>query len=177
MVRDEEYVFFEGTGAKMESFWANYFDQTGVALVQRNLGIIHDALNKTEHFDIKHTDDSSMNLVMMDGEYFLSVRKTTIALVGLILDITFTKGFATFVLGLFGFHADQIRKLNYEEKRILLLIQADKIWFDHARNEYNKAIDDEIDYEFPPETIKTIINGLIDKGIVVRKDNRLKVAF
>ena len=158
-----------------EDFLIDYYDEQDIPIIQHCLGTLHDALNETECLKVNSREDSTLNLIIMDGKYFLNVRKTTIALIGLVLDIAFAKGFASFVLAVFGLNAAKIRKLEYSEKRVLLYVQAEKINFDPDKNEF--VIHGDINYEFEAEQLKTIIEKLLEDEIISRKGNFLKINF
>lgn len=113
---------------------------------------------------------------------------TTIAFIGLLLDIEFTEGFSSFVLGVFGVVADVIRKLSDTEKCVLLLVKAGDILIEegqyvlkdsalcinYVRNcacrQYDRC-------SLLQELLMATIQGLLEKNIVKQKENCLVYRF
>ena len=170
-----EYVSFEGSDKEFDAFLSEYYEGNKTELFLHSMGTVYDALNETETVRIvlKDSCDVRLGLVTTEMNYHLNVRKTTLALIGLIMDITLTKGFASFALEMFGVTAGKIRRLTPKEKQILLLINAEKILIDEKTDTYE--INDERDYGFTSDQIKSIIDKLVDDEVVKRKGRELKI--
>jgi hypothetical protein len=174
-----DYVVFEGEKAALNDFLKEFFPEDEISMVQNSLALLRDSLDETEEFRIKrelptHTENSTLGLLVYNDNYFINVRKSSIALLGLILDIAFAKGFATFVLAHFGVTAEAIRKLTQDEKKFLIYVKAGKTVFDQEKNCY--IIKDAAE-DFSSEEIKEMTSNLKEHSIVQDIDGVLKVCF
>ncbi len=171
-----DFISFEGSSKELDGFLGEYFPADQIKLVRKTMPSLVTALNKDETIKkVQKKDDAGgLGLIIFD-DYFINVRKTTLALFALVMDIAYTKGFATFIFAAFGITAEKIRKLDYDEKQILLLINAEKILIDTEKDEYE--INDERDYGYSSEEIKSIIDKLEEDDVVIRKGRELRVAF
>ncbi len=172
-------VSFQGTQEELAVFLADYYEKSNPAFAGQFLVIFQDAMNQEETLKYMVEPEGSghreMGLVLMHGEYYLNTRLATIALIGLILDATFTHGFAAFVIGIFGLGAEKIRKLKYAEKRVLMYIQAEKISWDPDAEEY--VIHEDPGYEFSPDELKKIIEQLIYDEVILKRGNDLGISY
>ena len=172
---NSEYICFEGTAEELHKWLEDYFDADQVDLVVRSLPTLVEALNESESVKAVKPKKDELELLISDDNYFINVRKTTLALLGLILDIAFTRGAASLALQLTGNGADKIRKLSYDEKQILLLINADKILIDPGTGEY--SINDEKNYHYTSGRIKEIIDKMADNDIVKVNGRDIRICF
>ena len=174
-----DYVVFEGERAALKDFLKEYFPEDEISMVQNSLALLRDSLDETEEFRVKrelptHTENSMMGLLIYNDNYFINVRKSSIALLGLILDNAFTQGFATFVLEHFGVTAEAIRKLTQDEKRFLIFVKSGRVVFDQEKNSY---IIRDASEDFSSEEIKEMVKNLQEHSIVKDIDGVLKVCF
>ena len=95
---NSEYICFEGTSEELHKWLEDYFDADQVDLVVRSLPTLIEALNESESVKAVKPKKDELELLISDDNYFINVRKTTLALLGLILDIAFTRGAATLAL-------------------------------------------------------------------------------
>ena len=93
----------------------------------------------------------------------------------LVMDIACTKGFTTFIFETLGISSHKLRKLNYDERQIVLLINAEKILIDEAKDEYE--INDERNYGYSSDEIRAIIDKLVEDDVVIRKGRSLRIAY
>lgn len=174
-----DYVSFEGGKTELMDFLKEYYSECEIGKVQNGLAILRDSLDETEVFRVRRklpeqTENGMMGLLIVNDSYYINVRKSSIALLGLMLDIVFTKGFASFVLAHFGVTAEAIRKLPQNEKKFLIFVKAGRVVFDEEKKCY--IIKDSTE-DFSVEEIKEMINNLKDLSIVREKEGVLKVCF
>ncbi len=125
-----DYINIQGDENSIIQELSKYMNQGGAKLIVQNLSSYIDILDDDEIFDVKEEkreQENGLGFMIPKTNYYLNVRKTTIAFIGLLFDIQFTKGFASFILDIFGVTADTIRKLSEVEKCVLLLIKTDSI--------------------------------------------------
>lgn len=128
-----DYVNIQGDENTIIQELSKYMNQGGAKLIVQNLSSFMDVLGDDEVFDVKEEkleQENGLGFMVPKTNYYINVRKTTIAFIGLLFDIQFTKGFASFTLEIFGITADTIRKLSEIEKCVLLLIKTDSITMD-----------------------------------------------
>ena len=174
----EDRVCFQGSSKEIDDFLCDYFDEEGIRLVKRNIMVMKKGLDETECLDMQEvyrgSGSSGLGLMIKDTDYFINVKKTSLALFGLILDVQFTKGFASFALAMFGVAAEKIRKLSYDEKQILLWINADQVIISSSGEYY---INVEYQHPYSSEKIKEIVDQLVKEEIVIRDGRTLKIQF
>lgn len=175
----DHYVSFEGDNTGITDFLKQYYREDEIELVKRSFSLLRDSLDSSEklviHKEVPALDGTTMGLMFLQDNYYINVRISSIAFLGLILDVAFTKGFASFVLATFGVTAKAIRKLKPEEKKVLVLVRAGKVRFNSEGTAY--VIEDEVSQDFTDEDIKAIILKLEDDDIVYDKDGVLKMYF
>ena len=173
-----DYISFQGTSDELDVFLLNYFPQDQLKLVRSMMPLLNSSLNDSELLEKTYVEESSdgsmLHLIILEN-YHLNIRKTTIALFALLMDIAYTKGLATFISETFGLTSHKLRKLNYDEKQIVMLINAEKILIDETKNEYK--INSERDYGYSSKEIKAIIDKLVEDDVVIRKGSNLRIAF
>lgn len=173
-----DYIVFNGTDTDLTSFLSEFFPPDQIKLVHSTLPLLKSSLNEFETFEKKRvemdSDGSGLNLIVLDN-YYINMRKTTLAFFALVMDIACTKGFATFIFETFGVSSHKFRKLSFDEKQIILLINAEKILIDTNTDVYE--INDERDYGYSSEKIKFIIDKLVEDDVVIRKGRSLKIVF
>ena len=101
-------------------------------MVRQSLPLLNDFLNESEFFqsrEITTSDNESMGFIV-SNEYSINIRKTTLILFAVILDMSLTKGAAMGLLTMTGVASQSIRRLNKDEKKVIPLINAGKISFD-----------------------------------------------
>lgn len=125
-----DYINIHGDENAIIQELSKYMSQGGAKIIVQNLSSYIDVLDDDETFDVKEEkqeQENRLGFMVPKTNYYLNVKKTTIALIGLLFDIQFMEGFASFVLGIFGITADTIRKVSEIEKCVLLLIKTDSI--------------------------------------------------
>lgn len=125
-----DYINIQGDENTVILELSKYTSQGGAKLIIQNMSSFMDVLDDDEAFDIKKEkpeQTDGLGFIVPKTNYYLNVKKTTIAFIGLLLDIQFAEGFASFVLNIFGITADAIRKLTNIEKCVLLLLKTDSI--------------------------------------------------
>ena len=173
-----DYITFKGTDADLTTFLSEFFPLDQIQLVRSTLPLLKSSLNEFETIEKTREetdiDGSGFNLIVLDN-YYINIRKTTLALFALVMDIAYADGFATFIFETFGISSHKFRKLSFDEKQIILLINAEKIIVDTNTDMYE--INDERDYGYSSEKIKSIIDKLVEDDVVIRKEGSLKIAF
>lgn len=110
-----DYINIQGSENAVISELSEYMKEGSAKLILQNLPLFADILDNDEKF---HTEkeiperENKLGFMVPKTNYYLNVKKTTIAFIGLLFDIQFTYGFTSFVLGIFGITADTIRKLS-----------------------------------------------------------------
>ena len=130
-----DYINIQGDENTIIQELSKYMNQGGAKLIVQNMSSFIDVLGDDEVFDAmeeKQEQKDGLGFMVPKTNYYLNIKKTTIAFIGLLFDIQFTKGFASFVLDIFGITADTIRKLTDMEKCILLLLKTDSITIDNG---------------------------------------------
>lgn len=176
---NSEYVHFEGVDKDLDRFLGQYFSEESASLVHHNMSLLKDSLDESETLQVRKTlpdsGDNERGFMFFQNNYYINLRMTTLALIGLILDLTFTKGFTTFVMSTLGIKVGEIKKLKQDEKQFLLLVNAGKVIKDQESGEY--SVDDTNNHEFSSEKIQEITDKLIEDKIVYDKDGKLKIFF
>lgn len=99
-------------------------------MLTRNLLGFNDLLDNDEVMEKNRecsNSQNSMEFMIPKINYYINVKMTTLAFMGLMLDVEFTKGFTSFILSVFGVTADVIRKLFDVEKCVLLLVKVEDV--------------------------------------------------
>lgn len=106
---------------------SKYINSNGARAIVRSLPLFSNVIDDDEEVEItrrEHGQKNGMGFVIPKTNYYINLKMTTIAFVGLLLDIGFTEGFTSFALSIFGVTADAIRKLSDTEKCVLVLVKA-----------------------------------------------------
>lgn len=125
-----ERIVVRGDEKDIISELSKYINPGDVRIVVRSLPAFSELLEDDEFLEISkdaQEQGNGMGFVIPKTNYYINLKMTTIALIGLLLDIGFTEGFAAFILGIFGVAADVIRKLSDMEKCVLLLVKEDAV--------------------------------------------------
>jgi hypothetical protein len=174
----DNYISFQGTSDELDTFLSEFFPQDQIKLVHTMIPLLSSSLKESEMLEktkvVESTDGSMLNLIINE-QYHLNMRKTTLALFALVMDIACTKGFTTFIFETLGISSHKLRKLNYDERQIVLLINAEKILIDEAKDEYE--INDERNYGYSSDEIRAIIDKLVEDDVVIRKGRSLRIAY
>lgn len=170
---------------------SKYVNGDGARVVVRSLLAFSNVIDDDEELEIirgKDGQKKSMGFVIPKTNYYINLKMTTIAFIGLLLDIEFTEGFSSFTLGIFGVVADIIRKLSDTEKCVLLLVKAGDVWVEkgkyvlkdstfcinYVRNcdcrQYDRC-------SLTQDLLMATIQELLDKNIVKQKENCLVYRF
>lgn len=170
---------------------SKYVNGDGVRVVVRSLLAFSNVIDDDEELEINRGQDcqeNSMGFVIPKTNYYINLKMTTIAFVGLLLDIGFTEGFSSFTLSIFGVTADAIRKLSDTAKCVLLLVKAGDVWVEegkyilrdsalcinYARNcgcrQYDRC-------SLPQNLLIATIRELLEKNIIKQKGNCLVYRF
>lgn len=130
------YINIQGDENAIISELSKYVNPGGAKLIVQNLSLFMDILDNDETFDIKkekQSQENGLGFIIPKTNYYLNIKKTTLAFIGLLFDIQFTGGFTSFVLNIFGITADTLRKLTDIEKCVLLLLKNNSIVIDNGR--------------------------------------------
>lgn len=186
-----DYIKIQGDENTIILELSKYMNQGGAKLIIQNLPSFMDVLDDDETFDIKREiqgQKDGLGFIVPKTNYYLNVKKTTLALIGLLFDIQFTQGFASFILSIFGITADTIRKLTNIEKCVLLLLKTDSIAIDNGEYvlngtpnctnfalgctncQYNRC-------HLPKEILNDIVHKLLEEKVIRRKGNSLVYCF
>lgn len=186
-----DYINIQGDENKILQELSKYMNQGGAKLIVQNMPSFLDILGDDEAFDItkeKQEQENQLGFMVPKTNYYLNVRKTTIALIGLLFDIQFTQGFASFVLNIFGITADTIRKLTNMEKCVLLLLKTDSIIFDNGGyviSDASKCMNFDIGCTYcqydkchlSKEALNDTVQKLLDEKVIKRKGDSLVYCF
>lgn len=126
-----EYFTVEGNENVIITALSKYLSEGGARLMLRSLPLLTNILSDDEFYQescqSEDSDTDSLELIIPKTNYYINIKMTTIAFIGLLLDIEYTHGFSEFILNIFGITADVIKKLSNEEKCVLLLIKSNSI--------------------------------------------------
>ncbi len=186
-----DYINLHGDENTIIAELSKYMNQGGAKLVLQNLLSFVSVLDDDESFTIKKEmteQKDGFGFIVPKTNYYLNIRKTTIAFIGLLFDIQFTQGFASFVLNVFGFSADTIRKLSNIEKCVLLLLKSNSISMDNGGYVFgdtpgcmNFALEcTYCQYDkccLPNDVLKDTIQKLLQDKIIKCKGNSLVYCF
>lgn len=131
-----EHFIIRGNEEDVISELSKYMDTSGARTIVRNLSFFNDLIDDDEILEINgkvHGQGDRMEFMVPKTNYYINLKMTTIAFMGLLLDIGFTEGITSFVLNIFGVAADAIRKLSDTEKCVLLLIKRGFILIDESK--------------------------------------------
>ena len=131
-----EYINIQGDEDIVILELSKYMNQGGAKIVVQILSSYIDVLDDDEIFDVRREtqqQENRLGFMVPKTNYYLNIKKTTIAFIGLLFDIQFTKGFASFILEVFGITADTIRKMSEIEKCVLLLIKTESVIMDEGK--------------------------------------------
>lgn len=186
-----DYVNIQGDENTIIQELSKYMNQGGAKLIVQNLSSFKEVLCDDEAFDVKKDrqgQENGLGFMVPKTNYYINLRKTTIAFIGLLFDIQFTKGFASFTLEIFGITADTIRKLSEIEKCVLLLIKTDSITLDDGQYALSGAPNcmnftlgctycqyDKCDLS--KEVLNDTVRKLLDEKIIKCKNNSLVYCF
>lgn len=137
-----DYINIQGDENAVVLELSKYMTQGGAKLIIQNLPSFMSILDDSETFSIKEEmpeQKGELAFIIPKTNYYLNIKKTTIAFIGLLFDIQFTQGFASFVLNIFGMTADTVRKLSNIEKCVLLLLKSDSITTDNSKYIFSGA--------------------------------------
>lgn len=186
-----DYINIQGDENTVVLELSKYMNQGGAKLIIQNLPLFMNVLDNDEVFDIKEEKQGqkdSLGFIVPKTNYYLNIKKTTIAFIGLLFDIRFTQSFASFALNIFGITADPIRRLSNTEKCVLLLIKSDSITTDSDEYvfsgtpscmnfalrctycQYDKC-------HLPKESLNDIIQKLLEEKIIKCKGKSLVYCF
>lgn len=174
---ENEYICFKGNDDELNVLLSEYFSKEQISVVRQSLPLLNDFLNESEFIqsrEITTSDNESMGFIV-SNEYSINIRKTTLILFAVILDMSLTKGAAMGLLTMTGVASQSIRRLNKDEKKVIPLINAGKISFDADTGKYK--INDGTDHGYSPEQLKLIIDKMLDNEIVEKEGEALKIAF
>ncbi len=186
-----DYINIQGDESTIIHELSKYMNQGGVKLMIQNLPSFMDVLDEDESFNIKKEISEQKNglgFIIPKTNYYLNIKKTTLAFIGLLFDVQFTQGFASFALNIFGVTADTIRKLSNIEKCILLLIKSDSITTDNGRYAFNGTPScmnfalgcTYCQYDrcqLPNDVLNDTIQKLLEEKVIKRKGNSLLYCF
>lgn len=188
---DMERIVVRGDEKEIIAELSKYIDPGDVRIVVRSLPVFSELIEDDETLEIsKGTQEqgSGMGFVVPKTNYYINLKKTTIAFIGLLLDVGFAEGFAAFILSIFGVSADVIRELSDTEKCVLFLVKADAVLagegkymlrdslpcINYAREcgcrQYDKC-------SLPEDILTDTVQKLLEKNIIKQKGNLLVYRF
>ena len=186
-----DYINIQGDENSIIQELSKYMNQGGAKLIVQNMPSFMDILDDDEAFDItkeKQEQEEQLGFMVPKTNYYLNVKKTTIAFIGLLFDIQFTQGFASFALNIFGITADTIRKLTDIEKCVLLLLKTDSIIIDngeYAISDASKCMNFALGCTYcqydkcnlSKEVLNDTVQKLLDEKVIKHKGNSLVYCF
>lgn len=122
-----EYVTAEGDEDAVIGALSAYVGEGGAKLILKSLPLCRELLGEGEFFEEGRSFEGpahGMGFMVPRSSYYINLKKTTLALLGLLLDVYFTKGFTSFLLSLFGVTADSFQRLSDVEKCVLLFLRS-----------------------------------------------------
>ncbi len=125
-----ERIVVRGDETDIISELSKYVNSKDVKILVRNLPVFAELIGDDEVIETRkyiQVQGSGLDFVIPKTNYYINLKITTIAFIGLILDIGFTEGLASFILNVFGVTADVIRKLSDTEKCVLLFVKANAV--------------------------------------------------
>ena len=137
-----EYINIQGNEDIIIHELSKYMNQGGAKIIVQFFSSYIDILDDDEIFDVKketRQPENGLGFMIHKTNYYLNVKKTTIAFIGLLFDIQFTKGFTSFILDVFGITADTIREMSEIEKCVLLLIKTGSVIMDNGKYMLNET--------------------------------------
>lgn len=185
-----EYIKVNGNENDIITALAEYMSESSAKLIINMIPFYIEILNG-EEFYIKEEvrkKEQGLGLIIPSTNYYINIKMTTLALLGLLIDIRFTQGFSSFVLNNFGVTADAIRKISNIEKCVLLLIINKSILCDNKNyivdenakcvnyaqsctdRQYNKCV-------MSTDKLRETIGLLEEKNIIKQNGNKLKYIF
>lgn len=186
-----QHITIQGNENDIISELSQYMSPSNARIIVRNLPAFNDLLDEDETLELKREcpdSKNSMDFLIPTTKYYVNLKMTTFAFIGLLLDIEFVKGFASFVLSVFGITADAIRRLSDTEKCVLLLVKAEGVLIredkyvlidsalcnNYARNcecrQYNRC-------KLAEDMLTATVQKLLDKNIIRQTDSKLVYRF
>ena len=186
-----ERIIVCGNENDIVSELSKYVNSDGARIFVHNLQMFSNVLDEDERVEIKREkrkQKTGMGFVVPKTNYYINLKMTTIAFIGLLLDISFTEGFTSFALEIFGVTAGVIRKLSDKEKCVLFHIKAGNVWAEDGKYSLRESVPC-INYirkcewqqydrcGISEEEIGGIIQELLKKNIIKQKGNLLIYRF
>ncbi len=186
-----DYINIQGDEGIVISELSKYVNQGGAKLIVQNLPFFIDVLDDGETFEIekeKQERENGLGFMVPKTNYYLKVKKTTLAFIGLLLDIQFENSFASFALNIFGITVDTIRKLKDMEKCVLLLVKTNSIVMDNGKymlNDTPKCMNFTLGCTYRQydkcrlsnDVLHDTVQKLLDEKIIKRKGDSLVYCF
>lgn len=186
-----DYISIQGDENTIISELSPYVNQGGAKLIIQNLPFFIDFLGDDEIFETKEEKqelENGLGFMVPKTNYYLNVKKTTLAFIGLLLDIQFENSFTSFALNIFGVTADTIRKLKDMEKCVLLLIKTNSIVTDNGKYTLNgtpKCMNFTLGCTYRQydkcclsnDALHDTVQKLLDEKIIKSKGNSLVYCF
>lgn len=186
-----EHINIQGNENIIIHELSKYMNQGGAKIFIQFLSSYINVLDNDEIFEIKkemQQQENNLGFMIPNTNYYINVKKTTIALIGLLLDIQFTKGFTSFILETFGITADTIRKLSEIEKCVLLLIKTESVIIDegkYALSDTSNCMNFSLKCTYcqydkchlTKEALNNTIQNLLDAKVIIRNGNSLVYCF
>lgn len=185
------YITIHGNENDIISELSQYMSPSDARIMVRNFSVFKNLLDEDETLEINRKSPDSengLNFLIPTTNYYVNLKMTTFAFIGLILDIEFTKGFTSFILSAFGISVDVIKKLSDTEKCVLLLVKAEAVLVredkyvlidsvlcnNYARNcecrQYDKC-------KLNENVLTTTIQELLEKKVIKQIGNSLVYRF
>ena len=186
-----DYINIQGDESIVILELSKYMNQGGAKLMIQNLSSFMDALDEDDVFNITEEiseQKDGLGFIVPKTNYYLNIKKTTLAFIGLLFDIQFTQGFTSFALSIFGITADTIRKLSSIEKCVLLLIKTDSVITDNGSYAFNgtpKCMNFALGCTYcqydrcylSKDVLNDTVQKLLEEKIIRRKGNSLIYCF
>ena len=184
-------IVIRGDEEVMVEELSKYVSRDGARVFVRSLLALNNVIDDDEKIEIvkgKDGQKNSMGFMIPKTNYYINLKMTTIAFIGLLLDIRFTEGFSSFALSVFGVTADMIRKLSNTAKCVLLLVKSGDILAEEDKYVLGDSVSCinfacNCDYRrynrcsLSQEILRDTIRELLEKGIIKQKGNCLVYRF
>lgn len=186
-----EFIELKGNENDIITLLQEYTNEGGAKLLLHNMQSNAELLKGEESYERfeNKQEGEGLDFFSPQYDYYINIKKTTLAFLGLVIDIRFTKGFLGFVLSVFGVHAEAIRKLSKKEKCVLLLVKYDSIKYESGKyfvQDHSKCLNFCLDCTFrdydrcriEENSLNNTIKQLLENGIIEKTSNdSLKLIF
>ena len=114
---------------------------TFLSFIDNNKGVLSDGEIYQVKTKLPSLEAGTMGLLIMESEYYINLKYSTIIILSLILDIKLTKGFASVLIGFLGITNTSFVKINeYNGEKCILketIMQKDKVGNKNLLNKFH----------------------------------------